>query len=87
MRYADDLPTEVGFQGDESAGDAQVDDVYSYFLSHEESQLGYLLDQGKDYNNTYHLVAANLRAGLPRSHQLDVEEDIVELHLKVLLVK
>ena len=87
LRYADDLPIEVSHQGDESAGDAQVDDVYAHFLNHEESQLGYLLDQGKDYNNTYHLVAANLRAGLPRSHQLDVEEDIVELHFEGLAYK
>ena len=43
--------------------------------------LTYLTD-GEDYSNNYHLIAANVRAGLPSDYNLDEEIDRVDLYFE-----
>ena len=65
--------------GDESCGSSQGDSGFYPDLE-DHGSLSYLLNERpEEYNNSYHIIAANKRAGLPIFYGTDQDEDPLEL--------
>ena len=82
-----DALTEASFCCTEYSSDLGLeycsDTDISTHLSDDNDHFSYLSQDYEDdveYNNSYHIVAGNVRAGLPPDHQLDEEYDCVELY-------